>query len=145
MATEPRHGYTASGEPVHAEVHDHHPSDTAYQRFNKRLAKGLTKRVGTMTTFWLFCCISVLSLPATLVLSRVIPARWVPPFVRTFGFSLLIAWICQNFIQLVLLPALMVGQNLQNQAADVRAAKTFEDVQDIKQDLKRIMGTLEES
>lgn len=38
-------------------------------------------------------------------------------------------WISQNFIQLVLLPALMVGQNLQNEAADVRAAKTFEDTE----------------
>ena len=37
----------------------------------------------------------------------------------------------QSFIQLVLLPALMVGQNLQNIAADARSAKTFEDVERI--------------
>jgi hypothetical protein len=145
MAVEPKHGYTEDGEPVHAKAHDHLPCETRYQRFNKRLATALTKRVGTMTTFWIFCGLSMLSLPATLVLSNVLPANWVPPFFRTFGFSLLIAWICQNFIQLILLPALMVGQNLQSQAADVRAAKTFEDVQDIKQDLKRIVGTLEGS
>jgi hypothetical protein len=37
--------------------------------------------------------------------------------------------IAQTLIQLVLLPALMVGQNLQNQASDVRAAKQFEDTE----------------
>jgi hypothetical protein len=43
----------------------------------------------------------------------------------------MVQWVSQNFIQLVLLPALMVGQNLQNAAADARAAKTFEDVEKI--------------
>ena len=38
----------------------------------------------------------------------------------------LVAWVAQTIIQLVRLLALMVGQNLQNQAADARASKTFE-------------------
>lgn len=86
----------------------------------------------------------MLSLPATLVLSNVIPANWIPPFFRTFGFSLLIAWMCQNFIQLVLLPALMVGQNLQNQASDARSTKTFEDVQELKHAIQKIITMLED-
>ena len=44
---------------------------------------------------------------------------------------ILVEWMAQSFIQLVLLPALMVGQNLQNIAADARSAKTFEDVERI--------------
>jgi hypothetical protein len=43
----------------------------------------------------------------------------------------MVEWAAQSFIQLVLLPALMVGQNLQNEAADARSAKTFEDVERI--------------
>ena len=144
MSVEPSHGYTSTGKPVHAEVHDHLPEVTRYQRFNKRLATALTKHVGTMTCFWIFCGLSMLSLPATLVLSNVIPANWIPPFFRTFGFSLLIAWMCQNFIQLVLFPALMVGQNLQNQASDARSTKTFEDVQELKHAIQKIITMLED-
>jgi hypothetical protein len=79
------------------------------------------------------------------VLAGVIPETWIPKPVRTFGFSLLIAWICQNFIQLILLPALMVGQNLQNQANDVRASKMFEDVEAIKETTDQIVELLEEA
>ena len=57
--------------------------------------------------------------------------QFIPSFFLTFGWIYLITWICQNFIQLVLLPLLMVGQNLQNVAADVRSAKTFEDVETV--------------
>lgn len=145
MSVDPKHGYTLSGKPVYANVHDHLPVHTRYQRFNKRLATALTGRVGTMTCFWIFCCLSFLSLPAVLVLAGVIPETWIPKPVRTFGFSLLIAWICQNFIQLILLPALMVGQNLQNQANDVRASKMFEDVEAIKETTDQIVELLEEA
>ncbi len=96
-----------------------------------------------MTCFWIFCCLSFLSLPAVLVLAGVIPETWIPKPVRTFGFSLLIAWICQNFIQLILLPALMVGQNLQNQANDARSTKMFENVEDIRLTTKEMRAFLE--
>ena len=145
MSVDPKHGYTSEGEPVHANVHDHLPAHTRYQRFNKRLASSLTGKVGTMTCFWIFCCLSFLSLPAVLVLAGVIPETWIPAPVRTFGFSLLIAWICQNFIQLILLPALMVGQNLQNQASDVRSTKTFEGVQELKDATDQIIDLLEDA
>lgn len=46
-----------------------------------------------------------------------------------FGFELLMTWILSTFLQLVLLPALMVGQNLQNVAADARSAKQFADAE----------------
>jgi len=45
------------------------------------------------------------------------------------GFELLMTWILSTFLQLVLLPALMVGQNLQNVAADARSAKQFADAE----------------
>jgi len=46
-----------------------------------------------------------------------------------FDFELLMTWILSTFLQLVLLPALMVGQNLQNVAADARSAKQFADAE----------------
>jgi hypothetical protein len=55
----------------------------------------------------------------------------------------LVSWVAQTFIQLVLLPALMVGQNLQNEAADARASKTFEDVEDARQRLTQVIDLLD--
>src|SRR5579859_1953404 len=125
MSNAPAHGFTRRGHPVHAHTVDHLPNETAYQRFNKKVAITLTKYVGTMTTFWIFCCLSLLSLPA--VLSGFGPfAHTFPGFIIKASIIALVAWVAQTFIQLVLLPALMVVQNLQNAAADVRAAKTFE-------------------
>jgi len=137
----PTHGWTKRGFPVHALVHDHMPTGTAYQRLNKRLAILLTNSVGTMTCFWMFCVLSLCALPATLVAAHVIPASI--GFIAATGFILTITWISQNFIQLVLLPALMVGQNLQNIAADARAAKTFEDVESAKADLTTALDLLD--
>jgi hypothetical protein len=123
----PTHGWTKHGHAVHTKVIDHMPTAATYQRANKKLALALTQNVGTMTCFWVFCVISLSALPATLVAAKVLPASI--GFIAAAGFILCITWISQNFIQLVLLPALMVGQNLQNEAADVRAAKTFEDTE----------------
>lgn len=126
----PYFGITKTGHAVHLHVLDHHPGGTRYQRFNKQVAIWITKNVGTMTCYWLFTILALLSLPATLKLAGVLHSnQFFPAFVMTIGFIYLIQWIAQSYIQLVLLPALMVGQNLQNVAADARAAKTFEDVE----------------
>jgi hypothetical protein len=49
----PTHGFTKHGLAVHAKIMDHMRDDTAYQRFNKKVALALTKNVGTMTAFWI--------------------------------------------------------------------------------------------
>jgi hypothetical protein len=124
----PAFGFTRWGHPVHARTLDHLPEHTPYARFNKRLALFITQNIGTMTCFWLFCVISLSSLLAVLFAAHIIGAVG---FLTANGFILCVSWVSQNFIQLVLLPALMVGQNLQNVAADARSAKTFEDVERI--------------
>jgi hypothetical protein len=128
--SEPTHGYTKLGQAVHAHVHDHLPEGSAYQRFNKKVALAITKYVGTMTCFWVFCVLALCSLPSVLsafsTFSGVFPAWMVK-----VSIIALIAWIAQTFLQLVLLPSIMVGQNLQNVAADARSAKTFEDVETV--------------
>ena len=131
----PHFGFTRHGHAVHAKVTDHLPEDTAYARFNKRVAIWLTGHVGTMSCFWLFLLLAFLSLPATLVLAALFkaPAHTVVlSFALSYGFIFLVDWLCQNVIQLVLLPGLMVGQNLQNEASDARAAKQFEDLEEVR-------------
>jgi len=123
----PTFGFTTHGHPVHGKVTDHLPTHNAYARFNKRVALLITNNVGTMTCFWLFCVVALLALPAALVEAHVISPTI--GLIGEAGFVIVVEWLAQSFIQLVLLPALMVGQNLQNVAADARSAKTFEDVE----------------
>lgn len=128
--SEPAFGVTRQGLPVHLKTVDHHPANTRYQRLNRTLAGWITRNVGTMTCFWLFTVLALLGLPATLHLVGWLPAKWVlPTFMMGFGFIYLVQWVAQSYFQLVLLPALMVGQNLQNEASDARAAKQFEDTE----------------
>ncbi|MGA2521531.1 MAG: hypothetical protein ABSG81_12025 [Acidimicrobiales bacterium] len=130
---QPSHGWTKVGNhvrPVHARVVDHLPTNSAYQRFNKKVALALTKYVGTMTCFWVFCLLALCSLPAVLSGFHVFRSAFPAVLIKT-SIIALVAWVAQTFLQLVLLPSLMVGQNLQNEAADVRAAKTFDDAERI--------------
>jgi hypothetical protein len=122
------HGFTRWGHPVYRRTIDHLPTKTGYQRFNKKLALLLTDHIGTMTCFWIFCVISFSSLLAVMYAAHIIGPVG---FLTAQGFILMVSWISQNFIQLVLLPALMVGQNLQNEASDVRSTKQFEDTETI--------------
>ncbi len=134
----PQHGYTKHGHAVHAKTKDHLPAGTPYQRFNKSAAVWITDKVGTMTCTWIFCVLALLSLPAVLTTASIIPAHALPSVVTRASTIALISWIAQTFLQLVLLPAIMVGQNVQSEAADARAAKTFEDVETVlnKLDMK---------
>jgi hypothetical protein len=84
--------------------------------FNAKVALVLTKVVGTMWCFYVFNGIALVSLPSA---------------IRSGNLTILINWVSSNWIQLVLLPALMVGQNLQSEAADRRAKRTFQDTEKI--------------
>lgn len=125
----PTFGFTRHGHAVHARTVDHLPTHSAYARFNKRLAVWITNNIGTMSCFWIFCVIALLALPAALVEAHIISPTI--GLIGEAGFVIMVQWLAQSFLQLVLLPSLMVGQNLQNVAADARSAKTFEDVEKI--------------
>jgi hypothetical protein len=78
-------------------------------RFNSRLAVHITKAVGTMWAAYLFVVISLISLPSA---------------VRAFATGdtyVGIAWLSQSFLQLVLLPIIIVGQNVISASQDARA------------------------
>ncbi len=78
---------------------------------NAKIAVFLTNLVGSMWCAYVFAIISFIGLPAAL---------------RPGGEGI-IAWIAQTFLQLVLLSVIMVGQNVQSEASDARAQRTYED------------------
>jgi len=139
---QPVHGFTRLGQAVHKRTVDHLPTQSRYQRLNKAVAVGLTKYIGTMTCFWVFCLLALFSLPAVLSGFSVFHSVF-PSVIIKASIIALVAWVAQTFIQLVLLPALMVGQNLQNEAADARATKTFEDVEEARTCIKQALALLD--
>jgi len=98
-----------------------------FNAFNNRLGFQITRRVGTMWAAYLFCILSLVSLPS--VLSSGNPV-------------VIVAWIAQTFLQLVLLPIIIVGQNIQAAASDARAIATYEDAGAILEEAKEIQNHL---
>lgn len=92
---------------VHVKVHGSGP----LARVNTKLAVGITKTVGTMWVAYAFAAIALISLPAALASREVI---------------VIVSWIAQTFLQLVLLPIIIVGQNVIQAANDARAEADHE-------------------
>ena len=106
----PWHEQRAEAGPV--KVADQHPTGSAFARFNTRLGLRITVMVGTMLAAYVFTAIALLSLPSA---------------ISSHNLTIIIAWLSSNFLQLVLLPVIIVGQNVQAAAADKRAEATFND------------------
>ena len=87
---------------VQSEVH----GDNPLGRLNTRLALGITKVVGSMWCAYAFALLALISLPAA---------------IRSNDPIIIVAWVAQTFLQLVLLPIIIVGQNVQAAASDARA------------------------
>lgn len=86
----------------------------AFGQFNSRLAVVITRAVGTMWAAYVFALIALVSLPEAL-----------NAFLR--GDTLVgITWLSQSFLQLVLLPIIMVGQNVISASQDARAEADHE-------------------
>lgn len=87
---------------MHKVVH----GDSAMGRINARLAVRITKSVGSMWCAYLFALLAFVSFPAA---------------ISSHDPIIIVAWIAQTFLQLVLLPIIIVGQNVQSAASDARA------------------------
>lgn len=83
-------------------------------RLNARIGLHVTIVVGTMWCAYLFTLLALVSLPSAL---------------KTHDKIIIVAWIAQTFLQLVLLPIIIVGQNVQAKAADKRAEDTYKDAE----------------
>ncbi|MGN8026608.1 hypothetical protein [Microbacterium sp. 22242] len=104
-----------------------HPQDRAINRFNRKVGLGITTSVGTMWCAYAFAVLALVSLPAAL---------------SSHDPIIIVAWIAQTFLQLVLLPVIIVGQNIQAAASDSRAAATYEDAGAILAEAQQIQAHL---
>lgn len=89
-------------------------------RFNTTLAVKITDSVGSMWSAYIFALLSLMSLPAILVLVSPGLKSFFPSWIIATSLITLIAWISQNFLQLVLLPVIMVGQNVIQDHQDAK-------------------------
>ena len=101
---------------------------SAFTRFNRKIGLGITTSVGTMWCAYAFALIALVSLPAALSSGDPI---------------IIVAWIAQTFLQLVLLPVIIVGQNIQAAASDARSAATYADAGAILEEAKNIQTHLQ--
>jgi hypothetical protein len=114
--------------------HDEHPHVQARKTllakqltFNDRLGLFITKRVGSMWAAYLFFALTLVSLPAALASGNTL---------------IIVSWVAQTFLQLVLLPIIIVGQNIQAAASDARAKATYDDATAILHEAKQIQSHL---
>lgn len=80
-------------------------------RLNTAVALRITAAVGSMWCAYAFAALALISLPAAL---------------STGNNIVIVAWIAQTFLQLVLLPIIIVGQNVQAAASEARAEADHE-------------------
>jgi hypothetical protein len=95
---------------------------------NGHVALIITAVVGTMWCAYAFTLISLVSLPSAL---------------NTGSLITIIGWIAQTFIQLVLLPIIIVGQNIQGKASDKRSEQTYNDAEAILSECLQLQAHLQ--
>lgn len=84
----------------------------------------ITRAVGTMITAILFTALALVSFPAA---------------IKTHNAIVIVAWIAQTFLQLVLLPIIMVGQNIQSKHAETLADEEFRTTKTTYKDLENLI------
>src|SRR5712692_953851 len=94
---------------------------------NGKLGLFLTTIVGTMWAAYLFTLLALISFPSA---------------IRSGDSIIIVAWIAQTFLQLVLLPIIIVGQNIQAKAADKRAEETYKDAEAVLHEAVQIQEHL---
>lgn len=94
---------------------------------NNRIGLRITKTVGTMWAAYAFVALTLVSLPAALASGNEL---------------VIVAWVAQTFLQLVLLPVIIVGQNIQAASADAMAVATYEDATALLEEAKQLQAHL---
>ena len=130
------HWYHHTGKLFHHEPHLHQPrnvnqlhaAEQACEGFNTRLAVALTRYTGTMWTAYLFAGIGIGSL--------------VGVFTNSAFLGLLFGSISSYFLQLVLLPIIMTGQNVLGRKAELQADEAFKTTMSTYHDIEQIMEHL---
>ena len=105
------------------------PTTTDDERagLNDRIGLFITTIVGTMWCAYLFTIIALVSLPDA---------------IHSGDTIVIVAWIAQTFLQLALLPIIIVGQNIQARASDARAVATYNDADAVLHEARQIQDHL---
>jgi len=77
-----------------------------FNRFNQKFAVWIGTHVGSMYCFYLFNVIALLSVKAAFETHDLVP---------------IVNWVSSNWMQLVLLPAIMVAQNVAQKATNAKS------------------------
>ena len=118
----------------HHDPHRHPPTNVnevqkaEQQGFNTRLAVWLTRNVGTMACAYLFAVIGIAGL--------------IGAFTNNASLVLIFGSISSYFLQLVLLPVILVGGNVLNRHQELQAEETFQTSQQSFHDIEQIMQHL---
>ena len=115
------------GPPTTNEVREKLHGTSKMAKFNGRVGLKITIVVGTMWCAYLFTLLALVSAPSAFSSGNSI---------------IIIAWIAQTFLQLVLLPIIIVGQNIQAAAADARSQATYDDAAAVLEEAKQIQAHL---
>ncbi len=101
-------------------------SDNFFARLNARFGLRVTLAVGTMWCAYVFTIIALFALPDAI----------------KQGVYFIIVWLSSSFLQLVLLPIIIVGQNIQAVASDRRAEETYKDAEAVLKESEEIQKHL---
>lgn len=127
----PKANYEYQEHP-HVEARKSVPPKLTHHKGNKtslndRIGLFITKRVGSMWAAYAFVLLTLISLPAAIASGNEL---------------VIVAWVAQTFLQLVLLPVIIVGQNLQAHESEKRAIATYDDAGAILEEAKKIQKHL---
>jgi hypothetical protein len=95
-------------------------------RFNARFGLKITLVVGTMWCAYVFTLLALFALPSAI----------------KQGMYFIIVWMSSSFLQLVLLPIIIVGQNIQAATADRRSEDTYKDAEAVLKEPEEIQNHL---
>jgi hypothetical protein len=101
-------------------------SDNILVRFNAKFGLKITLVVGTMWCSYIFTILALFALPSAI----------------KQGTYFIIVWMSSSFLQLVLLPIIIVGQNIQAAAADKRSEDTYKDAEAVLKESEEIQNHL---
>ena len=97
-----------------------------FVRLNARVGLKVTLVVGTMWCAYVFAVIALFALPSAI----------------KQGVFFVVVWISSSFLQLVLLPIIIVGQNMQAAASDQRSENTYKDAEAVLKEAEEIQNHL---
>lgn len=122
----PRSAELSAGRPVTTKDVRRLNHTNPIVRFNARFGLKITLIVGTMWCAYVFSVLAFFALPSAI----------------KQGTYFIIVWLSSSFLQLVLLPIIIVGQNIQATAADKRAEDTYKDAEAVLKEAAEIQAHL---